>query len=274
MIPKIIHLCWLSGDPFPTEIERCLKTWNDKLKGYTVWLWGKAPSDLSVIENINVEVKTFDLDSAIWTKEAFDAGKYAFAADYIRLYALYNYGGIYLDADVVVYKSFDELLHLPYFIGCDQIRAFEAAVIGAEKGCQWIKDILDTYTDKHFVKADGSYDMMELPVRFHHVLVDKGYKFVQSTSTVNIDDANTIHVFPHDFFNGRDAVDVHPTKRSFCSHNYMGSWQKKAKNNVSTVDVIKQMMPKWLLKTIYVIGQNTWARNKYSWFQIRFEEKK
>lgn len=273
MIPKVIHLCWLSGDPFPTDIVKCLRTWNDKLNDYTIWLWGKAPNDLSSIDDLKIEVKEFDLYSTIWTKEAFDARKYAFAADYIRLYALYNYGGIYLDADVLVYRSFDELLHVPYFIGCDQIRAFEAAVIGAEKGCQWIKDILDTYEGKHFVKAEGSYDMMELPVRFHHVLVDKGYKFNLAKNHNYNFELFTIKVFPHDYFNGRDAVEVHPTKRSYCSHNYMGSWQKKTKSNVSTIDAIKQMMPKWLLKNIYVIGQRTWARNKYSWFQIPFSEK-
>ena len=27
MIPKIIHLCWFSNDPFPVEIKVCLDTW-------------------------------------------------------------------------------------------------------------------------------------------------------------------------------------------------------------------------------------------------------
>ena len=36
----------------------------------------------------------FDIESSLWVKTAFYAGKYAFAADYIRAYALYNYGGI------------------------------------------------------------------------------------------------------------------------------------------------------------------------------------
>ena len=155
MIQKIIHLCWLSGDAFPADIVKCLETWKKYLKDYEIWLWGKKPQDCL---GLNVIEKHFDLDSTIWTKQAFEAKKYAFAADYIRLYALYNFGGIYLDADVLVYKSFDELLSLPYFIGCDQIRAFEAAVIGAEKGCSWIKDIFDTYQGKHFVKEDGSLD--------------------------------------------------------------------------------------------------------------------
>lgn len=287
MIPKIIHLCWLSGDPFPEDIRRCLNSWAEHLSDYEVWLWGKAPESIRVNgyrltangcdNGLKVVEMEFDLNSTIWTKQAFEAKKYAFAADYIRLYALYNYGGIYLDADVLVYKSFDELLHLPYFIGCDQIRAFEAAVIGCEKGCEWIKDMFDTYKGKEFVREDGSYDMMELPVRFHHVLTGLGYKFTKLNSIPNTLTSNlstpTLKVFNKDFFNSRDSVEVHPTCRSFCAHNYAGSWQKKIKVNGEGLTVkVKKLLPKWMLKIIYIVGQRTWARNKYSWFQIPFEK--
>ena len=123
MIPKILHLCWLSGDPFPKDIQNCIDTWKYYLPDYEIWLWDK---------------EKFDIESTLWTKQAYDSGKYAFAADYIRLYALYNYGGIYLDSDVIVYKSFDDLLNLPYFIGQAYERQFETAITGAERGLKWI----------------------------------------------------------------------------------------------------------------------------------------
>lgn len=270
MIPKIIHLCWLSGDAFPESIRRCLETWNEILIDYEIWLWGKKPADCSCLNNLHVIEKHFDIDCTIWTKQAYEAKKYAFAADYIRLYALFNYGGIYLDADVIVYKNFDELLHLPYFIGCDQIRAFEAAVIGVSIGCTWIKDILDTYRDKTFIKLDGSYDMMELPVRFHHVLTDIGYTFrcISNITDFQGGQEQSIEVFDGDFFNSRNAVAVRKTKKSFCAHNYTGSWQKKT-NKKS----FKDRLPLWLLRIIYSVGQKTWARSKYAWFQIPFESK-
>ena len=268
MIPKIIHLCWLSGDAFPESIKNCLETWNDILLDYEIWLWGKKPVDCSCLNNLHVIEKHFDIDCTIWTKQAYEAKKYAFAADYIRLYALYNYGGIYLDADVIVYKNFDELLHLPYFIGCDQIRAFEAAVIGASQNCEWIKDILDVYIDKRFITPEGNYDTMELPVRFHHVLVEKGYTFRKTSRVSDFNQLPNKHieVFGKDFFNSRNVVEVRKTSTSFCAHNYTGSWQDKNKART-----FKDRLPKWLLAIIYTIGQNTWARNKYSWFQIPFQ---
>src|SRR5690606_40794226 len=101
MIPKKIHFCWLSGDEYPDLIKKCVNTWKEKLPDYEFILW---------------DTNRFDLDSNIWVKQAFETKKYAFAADYIRLYAVYNYGGIYLDTDVEVIKSFEDLLDLPYFI--------------------------------------------------------------------------------------------------------------------------------------------------------------
>ena len=73
-------------------------------------------------------------------------------------------------------------------------------------------------------------------------------------------------VFDKDFFNSRNAIDVCKTKKSFCAHNYAGSWNKKKSRKT-----IKDLLPKSIIKMIYIIGQKTWARNKYSWFQIPFD---
>ena len=80
MIPKIFHLCWLSGDPYPKKIDYCIKSWKKHNPDYEIMLW---------------DAKRFDVNLTPWTKQAFKAKKYAFAADYIRLYAVLNYGGIY-----------------------------------------------------------------------------------------------------------------------------------------------------------------------------------
>ena len=257
MIPKIIHYCWLSGDPFPLEIQRCIDTWHKMLPDYEFRLW---------------DTKRFDIDSTKWTRQAFDNKKYAFAADYIRLYALYNEGGIYLDSDVFVYKSFDELLSLPYFIGCDQIGAFEAAVIGAEKGCEWIGEILKRYDGREFVKEDGSLDMMELPIVFHHRRWEEGYGFtlIHGLRQYGIE-PKRMYVFDGDHFNSRNQIEARRTRNSYCAHNYAGSWQKKAKGKVTLTGRLKNLMPKWMLNLMLELSHKTWNRNKYSWFMIPFD---
>lgn len=211
MIPKIIHYCWLSGDPYPELIRKCLDTWNEHLKDYEIWLWDK---------------ERFDIESVVWTKEAYECKKYAFAADYIRLFALYNYGGIYLDSDVTVYKSFDDLLDRPYFIGEDYMHCFEPAIIGAEKGCIWIRDVLERYEKRHFIKNDGSQDLRGLPYVFFDQLSTR-YSFrLINKGSLTSDDSSVINVFPMDYFNSRDYIGVAPTINSYCAHNYLGSWLK------------------------------------------------
>ena len=121
MIPKIIHICWLSGDEFPQAIRSCLESWKIYLTDYEIWLWGKKPSDCL---GLNVIEKFFDLNNNTWCKQAFEAKKYAFAADYIRLYALYNYGGIFFDSVVLMYKFFNDFLDLSYFFGEDMVHCF------------------------------------------------------------------------------------------------------------------------------------------------------
>lgn len=251
-IPKIIHLCWLSGDEYPNDIKLCLDSWKQHLPDYEVWLW---------------DTKRFDINSTIWTKQAFENKKYAFAADYIRLYALYHYGGIYLDSDVMVYKSFDPLLSLPYFIGQDYNRCFEAAVIGAQKGMPWIKHILDHYDNRQFVLEDGSFDMRPLPTIFYHRLVGQ-YSFRRLNQVKPYQyESGVLNVFTQDFFNSRNSVQVRRTRHSFCAHNYAGGWTKK---NSGIKNYIIRLIPKWLLNIYFTITHNTINKKKSRRYQIPF----
>lgn len=238
MIPKIIHYCWLSGDPYPELIKECLETWDKHLSDYEIWLWDK---------------KRFDIESTAWTKEAYQCKKYAFAADYIRLYALYNYGGIYLDSDVTVYKSFDDLLDRPYFIGEDYLHCFEPAIIGAEKGCGWIKDVLDYYDNRHFFEND-KMEMCGLPSVFYKQLTPI-YRFLKlPNNQFKIVKEGVISVFPSDFFNARDYVGVAPTSNSYCAHNYLGSWLKSPSRMKK---IIRMVTPRRCANLFYKIRLRT-----------------
>ncbi len=53
----------------------------------------------------------FDIASApAYAQEAYEARKFAFVSDYVRLWALEQYGGLYLDTDVEAFRSFDDLM--------------------------------------------------------------------------------------------------------------------------------------------------------------------
>ena len=165
MIPKIIHYCWLSDDPIPNELQLYMNTWHKILPDYEIVKW---------------DFSRFDKNSSIWVSQAFDNKKYAFAADYIRLYAVYNFGGIYLDSDVEVLKSFNDYLELPTMIGWQyNYCGLEVAAFGAQKGEKWIKDCLDYYNNRPFIKEDGAFDLRVLPNIIQDVLEKNHYELAR-----------------------------------------------------------------------------------------------
>ena len=215
MIPKIIHYCWLSKDPYPEKIKNCMASWKKYLPDYEFMLWN---------------FDRFDKKSSLWVKQAFNAKKYAFAADYIRLYALYNYGGIYLDTDVEVLKSFDDLLHLPYFLGeenSDNIK-IEAATIGAEKECFWIGKCLDYYKERKFEYTFGRYDIKSLPNIIREVImVNYLLQQIADTKEIGNYDENNVYVLPVDYFSPKkwnDPTVFNLTERTYSIHHFAGSW--------------------------------------------------
>lgn len=196
MIPKILHLCWLSGNPYPELISKCIKSWECHLPDYKIIVWDK---------------NKFDVNACTWVKQAYEKKKYAFAADYIRFYALYNHGGIYLDADVEVLKSFDPLLNRSYILGEEAGGDIEAAVVGAEKGARWIKDCLDHYKDRPFIKSDGSFDMRPVPLLVNHIA--KKYN---------------LEILPYQYFSPKDfnIGKIDKDENTYCIHHFDGKWVK------------------------------------------------
>ena len=146
MIPKIIHYCWFSGDKKPALIRKCIHSWKKYLPDYEIRCW---------------DGNSFDFDSLTFTREAMSVKKYAAVSDYIRLYALYNYGGIYLDSDVEVFKSLDPFLDNQFFSGYEYFDKFEieAGIMGSVKGFPYLKECMEYYETTPFIHDDGEYDI-------------------------------------------------------------------------------------------------------------------
>ena len=215
MIPKIIHLCWLNGDPYPKKIQFCIDSWKRHLPDYEIMLW---------------DTNRFDVNSTLWTKQAFEAKKYAFVADYIRFYAVYNYGGIYLDSDVEAIRSFDDLLDLPYFVGSEAVKGgVELAAFGAEKGTSWVGRAMDYYAGRHFIKEDGEMDMEPMPIALGQFL-EQNYslEYIDKISEFS-QDQSRICIFPTDWFNAhpkdeKGNAHYNVTRNTRCIHHFANTW--------------------------------------------------
>lgn len=215
MIPKIIHYCWISGDPFPEKIQKCVDSWKKHLPDYEIIVW-----DYEKVHKLNVR----------WCEEAMACKKYAFVADYIRFYALYNYGGIYLDSDVEVLKPFDNLLQLKYFVGNESSPGgWEAATIGAEKGVKWIKDCLKFYRGKHFINMFGEYRIQVLPEIMNGILTKK--YTIKNCSYIDDFTYSDISIckFPVSWFSPKkyDTLEIQITEETYSIHHFAASWKNQ-----------------------------------------------
>lgn len=203
----------MSGDEYPEKINKCIESWKHLLPDYQIVLW---------------DAKTFNVESSIWVKEAYSVKKFAFCADYIRLYALYNYGGIYLDSDVEVVKPYDDLLHLPYFIGLESKGYFEAATIGAEKGNAFIGDVLKYYENRHFINEDGGFSTTIMPEVMMAALKDKWELNLIDNLSDFIYSERIINVFSYDWFSPIDSTGrkyiLRVTDNTHSIHHFASAW--------------------------------------------------
>ena len=203
MIPRTIHFCWFSGDPYSDLVKRCLRSWQLVLPEYKLRLW---------------DGDSFDFNSVPFVKEAMEAKKYAFAADYIRLYALYTEGGIYLDSDVEVFKSFDTFLNNSFFTGTEPYIIdnkiyydLECAILGSEKDHSFLKEALDLYNGMHFDPDN--------PLTICHALVPilEKHGYTSENKLYNLSNGVTIYPLDHihDKYSFYDQSAIH-----WC----LGSW--------------------------------------------------
>lgn len=134
-IPKIIHYCWFGKGELPDLLKKCINTWREVLPDYELKLWDED---------------TFPIEMFRFSKQAYEQKKYVFVSDVARWYAVYNYGGIYLDTDVEILKPFDDLLRYNAFIGYESPNLISTATFGAKKHHPWIYDMFTWYEDVDF----------------------------------------------------------------------------------------------------------------------------
>ena len=216
MIPKIIHYCWLSDEEYPQDVKNNIASWKAVLPDYDFMLW---------------DGKRSEIPKCVWIQEAVENKKFAFAADFIRLYAVYTYGGIYLDSDVEVLKSFDSLLNLPYFIGVQHNNFIEAAVFGSEKRSNWLLICMEHYNYRSIIRKDGYFDMTVLPsIMKSRIELIKKIKLMEASKVQDMDFLLKIeelfYLFPFEYFSAKNCETgkISRTKNTFTIHYFSSSW--------------------------------------------------
>ncbi len=201
MIPKIIHYCWFGKGPLPADTIAYIEGWKELNPDYEIMRWDET---------------NFPIDLCDYSREAYEMKEWAFVADVARLYALSMFGGIYLDTDVELLAPLDTLLSNRSFLGMEYDGPV-FGIIGAEKGCEWVKIFLDFYRNRHFINIFGKPVRTPNPVLFRrYILLFLSYEEKPA-------------MYPREYFyppidlNGYADIG----SETMAVHHYAATWRKR-----------------------------------------------
>lgn len=210
-IPKIIHYCWVGGNPKPQSVLYCIESWKKFCPDYEIKEWNES---------------NYDFNKNEYMKQAYEAKKWGFVPDYARLDIVYQYGGIYLDTDVEIVRNFDDLLEYDAFMGFENTGNGEYFVncghgFGARPNHPVIKKARDLYNDILFKKDNGELNMIPSPYYTTQTLRQYGIK--QENREQKLDDLivfKTDVLCPKNFKTGK----IRLTDNTHSIHHFTASW--------------------------------------------------
>lgn len=208
---KILHYCWFGGNPLPPSVEKYMESWKKFCPDFVIKRWDES---------------NFDIAAVPFVKEAYDAEKWAFVSDYVRAYALYTEGGLYVDTDVEFIKGVDDLLHCS-FIGFESpdIVAPGLILYAVEPKQAFYDTILQFYNMLHYNEADKSE--ITSPKIYTKLLEEFGLK-----KDNTLQQLHEITVYPMEYFqplgDKRYGIKKKITSNTRTIHHYDASWLNKA----------------------------------------------
>lgn len=206
MIPKVIHYCWFGRGQMPKLALKCIESWKKYCPDYEIKEWNED---------------NFDLDLYPYVREAYDARKFAFVTDVVRLYALYHEGGIYMDTDVEVIKPLDSLLAYDAVSGFESPTQIQTGLMASRDGHPLFKELLDEYNGIHFVRPDGTLDITTNVIRISNTCREYGLRLDNTLQTVR-----GFTLLPKDYLCPieHEGHKLHLTENTLCIHHFAGSW--------------------------------------------------
>ncbi len=206
MIPKIIHYCWFGGNPIPEPAQKCIKSWQEYCPDYEIKEWNE---------------NNFDFSHCIYAKEAYEAEKWAFVTDYVRLKVLAEYGGIYMDTDVEVVRPLDVFLKEKAFLGFEYQNNVSTSIMACEKSFKLLDVLLERYDERHFLNTDGTYDLTTNVKEVTDFLRKRGLILNGRKQTIE-----GLTLYPKDYFSPKSwkTRKVERTNNTYAIHHFAGTW--------------------------------------------------
>jgi len=218
MIPKKIHYCWFGHNPLPDDAKKCIESWEKFLPDYEIIEWNED---------------NFDVKCIPYTRQAYDAKKYAFVSDYARFKILYENGGLYFDTDVEIIKPMDDIISHGAFMGIEKSLATSKGEgligvnaglgLGSDAGLPIFKSIIDFYNNRQFIGESETVVTIVTQMLMLHGLKNENEMQLVEGVTIYPDE----YLCPMDSTTGvlsitPATVSIHHYSCSWIDHNSLG----------------------------------------------------
>lgn len=225
LIPKVIHYMWLGGKPIPENLAKCIKSWEKYCPDYEIIQWNE---------------NNYDISKHKYMKQAYDKKAFGFVPDYARLDILYEYGGFYMDTDVVLKMSLDAMRYQEAFVGVEKWQVVNfGGCSGAVKGHKMIKRVLDIRQDVYFLDESGRENRNPSGFYDTKAILDSGYIIDGTTQCID-----GMNIYAYDYFHPYDYMSgiLNETKNTRSIHYFNGGWldaRMKSQNDITRQNYMK-----------------------------------
>lgn len=226
-IPKIIHYCWFGGKPKPPLAEKCLKSWRKFCPDFEIREWNEGNFDIAT--------------APLYVRQAYEAGRWAFVTDYVRLKALTEEGGIYMDTDVEVVKPFTPYLHHQAFAGFESPARIQTGLLACEKDFPLFREFLSYYDTAQYYNPDGT-ENITTNVEVLTALCEK--YGLQGDDTYQV--VKGFAIYPREYFCpvDFDTEKLHRTRKTVTIHWFAASWHTQEELETIQAERLRQKKEK------------------------------
>ena len=222
-IPKIIHYCWFGGKPKPELAEKCIRSWKKHCPDYEILEWNE--------DNFAVSA------APLYVQQAYAQKRWAFVSDYVRLKALTEMGGVYMDTDVEVIKPLDPYLEHTAFAGFEHPQRVQTGLLACQKDFPLFQTFLSYYDTASFLQEDGTPDVTTNVEVLTRLCLERGMVCDDSCQVID-----GLTIYPREVFCpvDYDTKKLKKTRKTVTIHWFSGSWHTEEELEAMRLEKLQQ----------------------------------